>query len=164
MNWEHLNHAYGNATNIPQLLAQLSAYPKEANYEEEPWFSLWSSLYHQGNIFSASFAAVPEIVKLILLAPECVTPSFFNLPSSIEIARQKSNLEIPIELLGSYQSAISELGKCALVCIQHNREEELTRAATAAFAVSAGQIEYAEMLLEITSEEVEETLEWYFAR
>jgi hypothetical protein len=132
MNWENLNHAYGNASNIPQLLEQLSTYPNEANYEEEPWFSLWSSLYHQGNIYSASFAAVPEIVHLILLAPESVTPSFFNLPTSIEIAHQKLNLEIPIELLASYKSAISELGKCALVCITHNREEELTRAATAA--------------------------------
>lgn len=164
MNWENLNHAYGKASNIPQLLEKLSAYPKEENYEEEPWFSLWSSLYHQGNIYSASFAAVPEIVKLILLAPESVTPSFFNLPTSIEITRQKLNIEIPIEFLASYENAISELGKCALVCITHNRENEFTRAATAAFAISAGQIEHAEMLLEIPSEDVTETLEWYFAR
>ncbi|MBK6510724.1 MAG: hypothetical protein IPG64_25480 [Haliea sp.] len=164
MDWQKLNHAYGNASDIPQLLSKLSAYPDETNYEEEPWFSLWSSLYHQGTIYSASFATVPEIVKLILLAPECVTPSFFNLPTSIEIVRKKQNIEIPIELLASYKAAISELGKCALVCIAHNRDDEFARAATAAFAISAGQVEYAEMLLEIASEEVEETLEWYFSR
>lgn len=164
MNWENLNHAYGKASNIPKLLAKLSAYPEEINYEEEPWFSLWNSLYHQGTIYSASFAAVSEIVKLIALKPESVTPSFFNLPISIELARKKQNIEIPIELLASYENAISELGKCALVCITYNREAEFARAATAAFAISAGQIEYAEMLLEISSEEAEETLEWYFAR
>src|SRR4051812_14595240 len=112
MNWENLSHAYGKASNIPQLLSSLSAYPEESNYEEEPWFSLWSSLYHQGTIYSASFAVVPEIVKLILLAPERVTPSFFSLPTSIEVARKKQNIEIPAELLASYENAISELGKC----------------------------------------------------
>lgn len=164
MNWENLNHAYGKAANIPQLLSRLSAYPEESNYEEEPWFSLWSSLYHQDTIYSASFAAVPEIVKLILLAPERVTPSFFNLPISIEIARQKQNIEIPTELSASYENAISELGRCALLCISHNHEEEFSRAATAAFAISAGQVEYAELLLEISNKEVKEALEWYFAR
>lgn len=164
MNWENLNHAYGKASNIPLLLSSLSAYPEETNYEEEPWFSLWSSLYHQGTIYSASFAVVPEIVKLILLAPERVTPSFFNLPTSIEVARKKQEIEIPAELLASYENAISELGKCASLCISHNREEEFARAATAAFAISAGQVEYAELLLEISKDEVEETLEWFFER
>jgi hypothetical protein len=164
MNWENLNHAYGKASNIPQLLSRLSAYPEESNYEEEPWFSLWNSLYHQGTIYSASFAAVPEIVRLILLAPESVTPSFFSLPTSIEIARRKQSIEIPPNLAASYKNAISELGKCASLCISHNREKEFARAATAAFAISAGQIEYAELLLEISSEEVKETLEWYFER
>lgn len=164
MNWENLNHAYGKASNIPLLLSSLSAYPEETNYEEEPWFSLWSSLYHQGTIYSASFAVVPEIVKLILLAPERVTPSFFSLPTSIEVARKKQKIEIPAELLASYENAISELGKCASLCISHNREEEFGRAATAAFAISAGQVEYAELLLEISKDEVEETLEWFFER
>lgn len=164
MNWENLNHAYGKASNIPQLLSRLSSYPEESNYKDEPWFSLWSSLFHQGTIYSASFAAVPEIVRLILLAPESITPSYFNLPTSIEVARHKLNIDIPAELAASYENAILELGKCASLCILHNREEKFARAATAAFAVSAGQIEYAELLLEISSKEVEETLEWYFAR
>jgi hypothetical protein len=164
MDWENLNHAYGKASNIPQLLLRLNAYPVESNYEDEPWFSLWSSLYHQGSIYSASFAVVPEIVKLILLAQERVTPSFFSLPTSIEIARKKQNIKIPTELLASYENAISELGKCASLCISYNCEEEFTRAAIAAFAISAGQVEYAELLLEIPKEDIEETLEWYFAR
>lgn len=164
MDWGKLDHAYGNASNIPHLLSMLSMYPEEKNYEDEPWFSLWSSLYHQGTIYSASFAIVPEIVKLIFLAPERVTPSFFNLPASIEVTRQKQGIEIQDHLLLPYETAVSELGKCALLCIKHQQEQELTRAATAAFAISVGQVKYAELILEIAIEEVDETLDWYFSR
>lgn len=62
-NWDELNHAFGSAGDIPALLADLAFFPAESSYEAEPWFSLWSSLCHQGDIYSASFAAVPEIVK-----------------------------------------------------------------------------------------------------
>jgi len=164
MNWNDLTHAYGKASNIPQLLSKLSVYPDENNYETEPWFSLWSCLYHQGSIYPASIAALPEIVKLAANAPDRVTPSFFNLPASIEIARQKQNIEIPSDLQVAYKTAIAELKKCAFACATYNPDDLLARAATAAFAISVGQINYAEMLMEISNEDIDETLEWYYSR
>jgi len=59
--WSELTHAYGCASDIPALLRQLMAV-SDANADEEPWFTLWSALAHQGDVYSASFAAVPHVV------------------------------------------------------------------------------------------------------
>jgi len=45
--WSELQHAYGDASNIPALLVQLIDLPS-ATGDAEPWFSLWSALAHQG--------------------------------------------------------------------------------------------------------------------
>ena len=64
IHWRELSHAYGFASDLPALLQQLYAFPSEANSSSEPWHSLWSSLYHQGDIYSASYAAVAVIDEL----------------------------------------------------------------------------------------------------
>ncbi|HEX3912895.1 MAG TPA: hypothetical protein VHW71_05265 [Steroidobacteraceae bacterium] len=62
--WAELSHAYGAAGDIPQLLKQLTNF-RRATVDKEPWFSLWSALAHQGDVYSASFAAVPHVVAAI---------------------------------------------------------------------------------------------------
>jgi hypothetical protein len=44
INWDNLEHAYGDAGDIPVLLKQIESFPIEGSYDQEPWFSLWSSL------------------------------------------------------------------------------------------------------------------------
>src|SRR6266704_737546 len=55
--WSELRHAYGNAADIPQLLARLRELPKSEG-KAEPWFTLWSALAHQGDVYSASLSAI----------------------------------------------------------------------------------------------------------
>lgn len=76
--WRELRHAYGNAADVPDLLRALalSTGPKEG-YRDEPWFSLWSSLCHQGDVYTASYIAVPHIVQIASEATEPVDFSFF---------------------------------------------------------------------------------------
>ena len=58
---------------------------------------LWENLYHQGNVGSASYAAVPKLVKAGELA----------LVAAIEVARHdKNNPSIPQELESQYQEAL----------------------------------------------------------
>ena len=63
--WSALEHAYGEASDIPVLLRQLANFPPHEDHRAEPYFSLWSALCHQGDVYSASYAAVPEIISLI---------------------------------------------------------------------------------------------------
>lgn len=164
VSWKNLEHAYGSAENTPALLAQLASFPTETSYEQEPWFSLWSSLYHQGNIYSASFASVPEIVKHLASASQRATFSFFALPASIEITRAKNNLAIPADLSAAYFESIRALAPLAASLARSGSNPLVCRAAIAAFAVSIGQHGYAELVLEIPQEEIHEIFEWYWER
>jgi hypothetical protein len=76
--WSELKHAYGSAKNIPALLQQLEGFPTSEG-TNEPWFTLWSSLCHQGDIYSASFAAVPHIVRVLASAPDRADSAFFSI-------------------------------------------------------------------------------------
>jgi hypothetical protein len=62
--WKPLKHAYGTAENIPALLLTLVHYPQCRRPDDEPWSSLWDSLYHQGDTYNASIAAVPHILMI----------------------------------------------------------------------------------------------------
>lgn len=57
--WSRLSHAYGSAEDIPALLDQIASDPAS-----ERWTDLWSALCHQGSVYSASFAALPWLVRV----------------------------------------------------------------------------------------------------
>jgi hypothetical protein len=89
--WGELRDAYGSAAKIPELLRQLSALPSDKG-NSEPWFSLWSALAHQGDVYSASFAAVPHVIEAIASSPERVTDVYFHFPAWVEICRHNAFL------------------------------------------------------------------------
>ena len=63
--WAALTHAYGEASDIPDLLSELAEAETLGNETaDEPMFTLWSSLCHQDNVYPASFAAVPHLVEI----------------------------------------------------------------------------------------------------
>jgi len=53
IDWSYWNG--GSAADVPALLVALLAFPKSEG-QREPWFSIWSALAHQGDVYSASFA------------------------------------------------------------------------------------------------------------
>ena len=81
--WAELQHAYGGAEDIPALLRQLGSAANDT--DDEPWFTLWSSLAHQGDVYSASFATVPHVIDAIARNPTGVAFDFFQFPAWIEI-------------------------------------------------------------------------------
>ncbi|QND47158.1 hypothetical protein HB780_15660 [Rhizobium lusitanum] len=75
--WRELQHAYGNASNIPALLRALaSSTGLKKGYTDEPWFTLWSSLCHQGDAYTASYAAIPHVVQIAMSTRTPVDFSF----------------------------------------------------------------------------------------
>ena len=59
IDWARLGHAYGSAEDIPGLLAQARSGPDDRASGE-----LWSRLCHQGTVYSASYAALPELAAI----------------------------------------------------------------------------------------------------
>ena len=162
--WSELSDAYGSAAKIPELLRQLSALPSDDG-SSEPWFSLWSALAHQGDVYSASFAAVPHVIAAIANSPECVTDVYFHFPAWVEICRHKNGVDVPDELVADYFGSLSRIAALVAKAEEKQWSAAFTACALSATAAAKGHHELVEALLELTSSDtVDEFLEWSYDR
>lgn len=161
--WSELQHAYGAASDIPALLRQLADLPSSEN-DSEPWFSLWSALAHQGDVYSASFAAVPHVIEALASAPLKAEFSYFQFPTWVEVCRKKSGVEIPEDLKAAYFASLSQLPSLVARAATREWEPEFLCCALSAIAAAKGQTSVAEAVLELTPEVAEEFMAWFFAR
>lgn len=164
--WSQLEHAYGAATDIPALLRQLESFPRSDDYRDEPWFTLWSSLCHQGDVYPASFAAVPHIISIAASAPERANHDFFLLPASIEIARCRDGepFNVPKDLSDDYFAAWRSVPAVVAGCLQREWDDTFCRSAIAALSIGKGHVTLAEALLELGPDEVQDFLKWFRER
>jgi len=56
--WNAVEHAYGKASDLADLLHRMTPDPRS-----EVWGELWSRLCHQGTVYPASFAALPHLLE-----------------------------------------------------------------------------------------------------
>jgi hypothetical protein len=157
--WADLAHAYGNAADVPGLLRQLQDFPSSEG-ESEPWFSLWSALAHQGDVYSASFAAVPHVVAVLATAPKRADSSYFQFPAWVEICRERESAEVPPDLSEAYLQALAQLP--ALVAAAAGREWDhgLTVSALAAIAAAKGAHSLADAVLELSPDVLADFATW----
>lgn len=57
--WNTIEHAYGKASDLPDLFRQMTPNP-----HSEVWGELWSRLCHQGTVYPACFAALPSLLDV----------------------------------------------------------------------------------------------------
>jgi hypothetical protein len=162
--WSELSHAYGFAGDIEPLLQSLYDFPPESQIQAEPWHTLWSSLCHQGDVYSASFAAVPVILDALATRPRSATLSYFQLPVCIELARVAHRFEVPANLEKPYFAAITRLPVLVAEASAANWDADMTAVASAAIAVAKGQWNIAELLVNIEPGDYAEVLSWYQSR
>ena len=105
--WSQLEHAYGSAADIPALLRALpSATVRSLDSEQEPWFTLWSALCHQSDVYTASFAALPHIVAAAQQRQPIDRTEYLLLAGSIESMRHKRKApRVDAEFEPAYTSA-----------------------------------------------------------
>ena len=149
--WRTLTHAYGTANAIPELIAGLAASPGPRNGPlAEPWFTLWSSLYHQGTVYDAAYAAVPHVVDIACETRGAIEPSFLLLPTSVELARLGGRgPAMPANLEADYHGAIARL----IDVVSHHKDdpwdETMTICAAAAQALAKGHAYLAAACLDL---------------
>jgi hypothetical protein len=163
LRWSLLQHAYEPATDIPGLLRQLEALPASGG-KDEPWFSLWSTLAHQGDVYSASLAAVPHVVRALSTAPDKADSSYFQFPAWVEICRQKKTVEIPNDLRSAYFAALARLPPLVARAADREWDGDFLRCALSAVAASKGYAKVAEAAQELSPDVAEEFMEWFFKR
>ncbi len=155
--WGELRHCYGPAEDTPDLLRQLAAAPgPQANNWADPWFTLWSSLCHQDDVYPASYAAVPHLVRIAIASAGPVDFSFLLLPAIIEVARAAGRgPAVPDFLVPAYERALAALPDAVAAHRQEPWDEAMLMSASAALAVAKGHLRIAEMLVYLDDEDIE---------
>lgn len=163
--WETLSDAYGSAANIPQLLRQLEKAPPYEDYQTEPYFSLWSGLYHQNDIYTGSYAALPHLANACRANPSSTAWTVLHLMVRIEFARLKLwGPPMPEDLEAAYFSAIADLPQIAIDMLHDQKDPSLTVIAAAGLAVAKGDVPLAEAIMELEGETIDAFLDWVKAR
>jgi hypothetical protein len=161
--WAELTHAYGDAFDIPKLLRELESLPSSRG-EREPWFSLWSALAHQGDVYSASFAAVPHVVRALSKAPARADESYFHFPAWVEICRERTDTPVPPDLRAAYIQSLAQLPALVAVAAERDWDEGFARCALAAVAAAQGAHHLAEAILELSPDVLAEFWPWLYER
>jgi hypothetical protein len=163
--WSALQHAYGLASDIPPLLRSVAADIASSDAADgTAWFDLWSALCHQGDVYPASFAAIPHVIEALASHPGRASYQFFLLPAAVEVARHRRNTPVPKHLEAAYFAALRRLSLVSAQALSRQWDNTLCRSVLAALAAAKGHLGTAELLLEVDQEDVGEVLQWYFAR
>jgi hypothetical protein len=163
LEWANLRHAYGPATDVPHLLRQLNPL-SSSDGNAEPWFSIWSALAHQGDVYSASFAAVPHIVQVLSINPLEASPDYFQFPAWVEICRHRQKIAVPDTLALAYFEALGELPRLVGIATAREWDSGFLSVAMSAIAVGKGYPQVAEAALELHPDVATEFMKWFFAR
>jgi hypothetical protein len=161
--WTTLDHAYGKASDIPDLLRQLSSFPSSEG-RAEPWFTIWSALAHQGDVYSASFAAVPHVIRVLATAPTRASYSYFSFPAWVEICRHRHGIRVPVNLQPAYDEALSKLPALAGAAAAHEWNSDFLACVLSAVAAAKGFPIMAEAVLEMSPKTATEFLSWFSTR
>lgn len=157
--WSELRHAYGPASDTPKLLARLDTLPLSQG-EEEPWFTLWSSLAHQGDVYSASFAAVPHVIEALSRSPLKAGSDYFHFPAWVEVCRKNQKIEVPDDLETDYFASLARLPGLIAAASAREWDSDFLQCAMAALAAAKGNELLAEASLELDPEVASEFMEW----
>jgi hypothetical protein len=147
--WKTLSHAYGPATDIPALLGRAAHDMRPGHKPGSTWFDLWSALCHQGDTYTASYAAAPH---LIALAPAHLQHNRYDplfLTACIELARLEGRgPAIPEDLGDGYRAAIEHGRALASAYVSRAWDHDASVAIEASAAAMAGDKQRARELLD----------------
>jgi hypothetical protein len=158
--WAELGHAYGYASDIPPLLRRLMDSPPPTG-GSEVWDQLWSALAHQGDVYAASFAAVPHVVGALARDPADADATYLQFPAWVEICRHRRGTEIPEDLSRAYFEALADLPRLVAAVSTRDWDSEYVPVALAAIAAAKGSVDVAEAALELTPKVAAEFIEWF---
>jgi hypothetical protein len=128
------------------------------------WDELWNELHHQGDVGVASYAAIPQLVR-ISEARRKFDWNLYALTATIEIERhRKSNPLLPEWLAPSYKVAWDGLVNLALSDLAGKPDELTLRSALSVVALGRGDLKLGALLNYAETDEiaayVEDNLAW----
>lgn len=151
--WSELSHAYGAATDIPGLLRQLPNATVGSEYTTEPWYSLWSALCHQGDVYPASFAAVPYVVAAAEERLVTDRVDYLHLVGCIESYRHRPNGPVvPADLASAYDAAVKRAAALVVDALHRSWAEDSYRALLGSVAALHGYARLGAAIMDLEPE------------
>ncbi len=159
--WDELIHAYGRASDIPAVLEQLRELPPDQG-DGELWDTLWSSLAHQGDVYQASFAAVPHIIDILAEHPIQAHWVYFQFPAWVEICRIEQDISVCDVLAQAYFQSLERLPALIGKTFIKKWDESHLLCALSALAACKGNTAVAHAIMEMTGDVPTDFLNWFF--
>ncbi len=148
--WTELDGGYRMRFDPRPLLAKLEAGEDDA----ATWSDLWDELHHQGDVGEASFAAVPQLVR-IHRSSGTIDWNIYAMVAIIELARKVgANPDVPDWLKDDYFQAISELARIGVAQILRTEDPRTAEAILGVLALDRGLRTYAELLVRYSEDEI----------
>ena len=154
LRWAQLEHAYGVAADIPDLLAGALNDRRTGDRDDTVWHQLWSALCHQGDTYSAGYAVAPHLVAIASL------PSFqrrydpVQLLGCIELARLEGRgPEIPKDLVDDYRKAVAEARVLAERGVDIAWDDDSRKAFAGSLAALRGDVAGARAIIDDESDD-----------
>jgi hypothetical protein len=142
IDWSSLSHAYGPAFDIPALLLRAETDSRDGNEPGTAWFQLWSALCHQGDSYSASYAAVPALIRIAELEAYSDRYDPLLLAASIELARLEGRgPALSQSLAASYSEALRQGERLASQALRQSLNVDARTAFEGCVAAFGGDIE-----------------------
>ena len=158
--WSALTDAYGASSGIPKLLRDAEKLPEYTGSDMEPYGSLWSALCHQGDVYSASYAALPHLVRIVEANPAKFRWTLLLLTHAIEAARSGGRgPPIPDDLNEAYQNALGRIPAFASSLLTVDLTELELRVILAACASAKGFSSIGGVIADLTPEVTAQLLE-----
>lgn len=104
--WAELQHAYGSAEDVPDLLRALRT--DDAAAREQAMHALYGNIFHQGSRYEASAYAVPFLVALATDAHTPDRAAILALIGSLTVGYDESHLPQGLDIAG-WRAEIEEL-------------------------------------------------------
>jgi hypothetical protein len=129
---------------------------------EAVWEELWEELHHQGDVGAASYAAIPQMVR-ISEAQGDRDWNLYALAATIEIERHRKNPPLPEWLEPAYKAAWDSLVKLALEDLAGKPDELTLRSALSVVALGRGDLKLGALLNHADTDEIDAYVEEHLA-
>ena len=148
--WNHLKGGYKTPFDPRPSLRKLESQQDTAT----AWQELWEDLHHQGDVGDASYASIPELVR-IHRKGSAADWNLYAMVAIIELARTESrNPEVPEWLRDDYFRSIQELAQMGTKDILSADESETKRAILSVIAIAKGLRTHGKFLVAYSEDEL----------
>jgi len=156
--WKFLDGGYRKRYDASILLKELETTKSEERVKAI-MDEFWQELHHQGDVGLASYFSLPHLIR-IGIKNQIRGYDILALVAVIEIQRHSNNPKLPVEYIEEYKKEIKEATRLVSQNQEQKWDSNYTVSATAAIAAVNGQIDLANIILEMIDEDIASKFEF----